>query len=247
MIDLSRNILYEDSDIVVINKPAGFVVHPDGKTGEESVSEWFVSKYPEARDVGEPIKLPTTNDQQLTIERPGIVHRIDKETSGCLILTKTREGHAEIKKQFQNREIEKAYHAFVYGSVKDDEGTIDLPIGRSTGDFRKKTAFKKGMRGEERDAVTYFRVLKRGSKGDVTLVEARPKTGRTHQIRVHFQALHHPIVADSLYASKKPKILGFDRLALHAWQVTFRNTRGEKITVEAPYPEDFKRAIDTTD
>ena len=241
MIDLSQNILYEDNDILVINKPAGLVVHPVPQqagygTGSDgnSVSEWFVSKYPESKDVGEKMG---------DVDRPGVVHRIDRETSGVLILAKTKKGHSILKEQFQNREVEKVYHLFVYGNLKDDRGTISLPIGRSSGDFRKWSA-QKGIRGEKREAVTYFEVLKRDPEKQFTFVEAKPKTGRTHQIRVHFQALHHPIVGDSLYAKNKPKILGFERLALHARKVKFRNVKDEEITLEAPYPEDFQRALD---
>ena len=232
-------ILYEDDDILVINKPAGLVVHPDGRTKEPSVSEWFVSKYPEAKDVGEPIRLSSGQE----VERPGVVHRIDRETSGVLILAKTKKGHAYLKEQFQNREIEKTYHLFVYGNVKDDRGTINLPIGKSASDFRKWSA-QRGKKGELREAVTYFEVLKRSKELGVTFVEAKPKTGRTHQIRVHFQALQNPVVGDKLYANGKPKLLGFERLALHARKATFKNLKGEEITVEAPYPEDFQKAID---
>ena len=232
---MNIEILYEDADILVINKPAGLIVHPDGRTKEDSVSGWFAEKYPESRDVGEKLG---------DIERPGIVHRIDRETSGVLILAKTKEGHAHLKKQFQDREIEKTYHLFVYGEIKDDKGTIDMPIGRSAGDFRKWSAGR-GARGEKREAVTFFEVIKRSPELGVTFVEAKPKTGRTHQIRVHFQALQRPVVADPLYAVGKPKLLGFERLALHAREVTFRNLGGEEVTVEAPYPEDFVRAIDT--
>ncbi|MBI2086807.1 MAG: RluA family pseudouridine synthase [Candidatus Zambryskibacteria bacterium] len=241
MADLSKNILYEDKDILVINKPAGLIVHPDGRTKESSVSDWFAKKYPEAKNVGEPIQLSSGQE----VERPGVVHRIDRETSGVLILAKTKEGHTYLKEQFQNREIEKTYHLFVYGNVKDDRGTIDLPSGRSTGDFRKWSAKKGGTRGEIREAVTEFKVLKRSPDGLATFIEAKPKTGRTHQIRVHFQALHHPVVVDSLYAKNKPKLLGFERLALHARKITFKGMKGEEITAEAPYPEDFQKALKT--
>jgi len=227
-------ILYEDDDIIVINKPAGLVVHPDGRTKEPSVSAWFAEKYPDSKDVGEKLG---------EIERPGIVHRIDRETSGVLLLAKTNKGHEELKKQFQDREIGKTYHLFVYGDLKDDRGTINFPIGRSTGDFRKWSA-QHGGRGEKRDALTYFEVLKRSPDKTFTFVEAKPKTGRTHQIRVHFQALQHPVVGDSLYAPGKPKLLNFDRTALHARKVTFKNVNGEDVTVEAPYPNDFQLAVD---
>lgn len=236
---MNIEILYEDDDILVINKPAGLVVHPDGRTQEPSVSEWFADKYPNSKDVGESIEKTSGE----VIERAGVVHRIDRDTSGILLLAKTNEGHAALKAQFQNREVEKTYHLFVYGDMKDDRGKIDLPIGRSSGDFRKRSA-QKGARGELREAVTYFEVLKRSPDKTFTFVEAKPKTGRTHQIRVHFQAIHHPVVADGLYASSKPKLLGFERLALHARKILFTNLKGGKITIEAPYPSDFEHALD---
>ncbi len=232
--NFSPEILYEDADIVVINKPAGLVVHSDGRTQEPSVADWFAEKYPESRGVGEKMG---------EVERPGIVHRIDRETSGGLILAKTQAGHSALKEQFQNREVEKTYHLFVYGNLTDDRGVLNFSIGRSSGDFRKWSA-QHGGRGEKREAVTYFEVLKRSPKLGVTFVEAKPKTGRTHQLRVHFQALQRPVVSDPLYAPGKPKLLGFERTALHARKVTFKNLQGETVTVEAPYPADFQHAID---
>lgn len=227
--------------MLVINKPAGLVVHPDGRTSEPSVSEWFVSKYPEACEVGEPLA---------EIERPGIVHRIDRETSGVLILAKTKAVHAHLKEQFQNREVEKIYHLFVYGNIKDDHGSISLPIGRG-GNFRKWVAMRPARLASEsvagKEALTYYQVIKRSGDRSVTFVEAKPKTGRTHQIRVHFQATHHPVVCDKLYALRKPCLLGFNRLALHAKSITFKTLSGERVTVEAKYPKDFQNALDMLD
>lgn len=234
MLDLSKHILYEDEDILVINKPAGLIVHPDGRTKEPSVSEWFGTAYSESRNVGEKMG---------EIERPGVVHRIDRETSGILILAKTKQGHAHLKEQFQNREIDKVYHVFVHGLVKEDRGTISLPIGRSASDFRKWSA-QRGAKGEKRDAITYFEVLKRDKTHNVSFVEAKPKTGRTHQIRVHFLAIQNPVVGDSLYSPSKPKVLDFERVALHAREVTFETVEGKKVTVEAEYPADFQAALD---
>ena len=233
--DLSKSILYEDDDIVVIDKPAGLIVHPDGRTKEPSVSEWFVSKYPESRNIGEPLG---------EIERPGIVHRIDRETSGVLLLAKTKIGYKVLKEQFQKREIEKVYHLFVYGNLKDDRGTINLPIARSVSNFRKRSA-EQGTRGDKREAITYFQVLKRSNDKSTTFVEAKPKTGRTHQIRVHFKTLHHPLICDKLYSPNKPCLFGFKRLALHARQITFRDVGGGQHSVLANYPEDFQNAIKT--
>ena len=231
-------IIYEDEDILAVNKPAGLLVHSNGRTKEPDVASWFLEKYPDSSEVGEPMRL---SDGKV-INRPGIVHRIDRETSGVLLLAKTALGHTVLKKQFQNREVEKFYQAFVYGLVKDDRGTINIAIGRSPRDFRRWSA-ERGARGEMRPAITYYEVLKRAPEEGVTLVEVKPKTGRTHQIRVHFRALQRPIVADALYAPKKPKLLNFERLALHARKIVFKNTQGERVEVLAPYPEDFRRAI----
>ena len=258
LINLSKNILYEDKDILVIDKPAGLVVHPDGRTVEPSVSEWFARTYPDSKNVGEALRLRSGQ----ALERPGIVHRIDRETSGVLLLAKTREGHTCLKEQFQNREIEKIYHAFVYGIIKDDQGAINLPIARSASNFKKWSAQTRpltpersdggrgGVRGIIREAITYFQVIKRAQSKSATFIEVKPKTGRTHQIRVHFQALHHPVVCDKLYGGRRSLgeggcALGFERLALHARAITFKTVGGKKVTIEAPYPEDFQNAIKT--
>lgn len=240
MIDLSSNILYEDEDILVINKPAGLVVHPDGRTVEPSVSEWFATTYPDSKDVGESIEKTSGE----VIERAGIVHRIDRDTSGILLLAKTKTGHQCLKEQFMNREVEKIYHVFVYGNLKEDRGTINLPIGKSTSNFRKWSA-QRGARGEMREAVTFFQVLKRTDDKSTTFVEAKPKTGRTHQIRVHLEAVHHPVVSDKLYAKGKAPLLGFERLALHARQIIFKDVLGQKHSVVADYPEDFQKALES--
>lgn len=230
-------ILYEDQDYVVINKPAGLVVHSDGKTMEATVADWVLEKYPETKGVGEPQKISTGK----VIDRPGIVHRIDRDTSGILMIAKKQEAFTFLKEQFQNRTIEKTYHAFVYGEIKNKEGIIDRAISRSKNDFRRWTA-ERGGRGEARDAVTEFKVLATGA--DATYVEVHPKTGRTHQIRVHFKAINHPIICDTLYAPGRPSLLGFDRLALHAHKISFKNKEGKIIEVEAPLPQDFKQALD---
>lgn len=233
-------ILYEDKDVLVINKPAGLVVHPDGKTKEKTLVDWLLKKYPRIKNVGEPIVL----DDGTKIIRPGIVHRIDRDTTGCLIIAKNQKSYEFLKEQFQERKVHKVYHAFVYGILKEDRGMINRPIGRSINDFRKWTA-QRGIRGEMREAVTYFKTLK--TKGDFSFIEALPKTGRTHQIRVHFNALNHPIVQDYLYATdfylKKRGQLGFKRTALHAKDLEIMLPSGKLLKVTAPYPEDFAEAV----
>ena len=244
--DLTPFIIYEDEDILAINKPAGIVVHGDGRTKEPSVSEWLVKKYPLSKGVGEMIRLEGGE----IIDRSGVVHRLDRDTSGVLLLAKTQNGFEHLKGQFLERTIQKTYLAFVYGNVKEDHGTMSMKIGKSPSDFRKYSAGR-GAIGGMRDAVTYFQVLKRweaspaepGQSGGVTFVEAKPKTGRTHQIRVHFQSLQRPVVCDKLYASSKPNLLGFTRLALHARKVEFLDMNEKPVVVQAAYPEDFLEAF----
>jgi len=228
-------ILYEDEHLLAIDKPSGLVVHSDGKTDEPSVADWLMHTYPKLADVGEPWKRP----DGAVIPRPGIVHRIDRDTSGVLLVCKDNETFAAIKKKFQNREMEKSYYAFVYGEIHDRTGIIDRPIARSRKDFRLWSA-QRGARGEERDAVTAYAVLQ--SSNGFTFVEARPKTGRTHQIRVHLKAINHPVICDRLYAPKREAGLGFTRLALHAAKLSF-SFDDRQFVIESPMPEDFQRAF----
>jgi 23S rRNA pseudouridine1911/1915/1917 synthase len=229
-------ILYEDDDCVVINKPAGLIVHPDGKREEESVVDWVLKKYPKIKDVGE----PTTLSSGKVIYRPGIVHRLDRETSGVLLIAKNQESYLFFKNQFKEKDIAKKYHVFVYGNVKLDRGSIDRPIGKSRSNFRQWSA-QRGARGEMREAVTDFTVLKRNK--EVTFLEARPKTGRTHQIRVHFKAINHPVVCDTLYAPNHKELYGLKRLALHAYDIEFKTLDGDTKKITAPYPKDFTQAV----
>lgn len=230
-------ILFENKNIVAINKPAGLIVHSDGRTAEQSVVNWLVEKYPEIKEVGE----PWTAQDGTILYRPGIVHRLDRDTSGVLVVAKNQESFLNLKAQFQNRETQKTYHAFVYGGIKSLQGVIERPIGRSKNDFRRWTA-ERGVRGEMREAVTEYKVLQ--FMKEVSYVEVYPKTGRTHQIRVHFKAIGHPVVCDSLYAPNKPFLLGFERLALHARNIQIKDLNGDILSIEAPLPKDFQNALD---
>ena len=189
------------------------------------------------------------------IARPGIVHRLDKETSGAMIIVKNQKTFLFLKNQFKNHQIQKIYQAFVYGYVKEPaaslasgkHGVINTPIGRSPTDIRRWTAGR-GAREPRREAVTEYKVLKRFHltplpPQDFSYLELYPKTGRTHQIRVHLRYINHPIVSDWLYAGNKEKTLGFGRTALHARSITFFLPNGQKKTIEAPYPEDFQKAM----
>ncbi len=230
-------ILYEDKDIVAVNKTAGLVVHPDGKSKGPFLTDWIIKNYPKTKNVGEPVD---TKDYGI-IERPGIVHRLDRDTSGVILIAKTKKGHACLKEQFQDRTLAKKYLAFVYGEMKDQFGIINRPIGRSPKDFRRWSATR-GARGEMRDAETWYTLL--AHRVGYSFVEVEPKTGRTHQIRVHFKAINHPIVCDGLYASEKPTALGFTRNALHAYSIEFTNCVGKKILIKAPIPDDFLNALE---
>jgi 23S rRNA pseudouridine1911/1915/1917 synthase len=237
-------ILYEDDDFIVVDKPAGLVVHEDGKTDEPTLVDWFVKRYPKAREVGEHILLANGS----TLFKSGVVHRLDRDTSGAILLAKHQQAYLHAKEQFQERRTQKHYRAFLFGAFTGPErGIIDRPIGRSKNDFRKWTA-QRGARGEMREAVTEYRILGVGKDGDDTYsyIEAHPLTGRTHQIRVHCKAVSHPVVGDALYAAglyeQHPKALGFSRLALHAFHLGFEAMDGTNVSVEAPLPEDFKKA-----
>ena len=234
-------ILYEDKEALVINKPAGLVMHSDGKSIKPTLADWILEKYPQTKSVGEfSEKLEAKSSKLKAIPRPGIVHRLDAGTSGVLIIAKNQLIYLWLKKQFQNRKVNKVYNAFVWGEMKDDRGIIDKPIGRSKNDFRRRSA-ERGKKGKIRDAVTHFVVKKRS--GGFSFLEIRPKTGRTHQIRVHLKAVGHPVVGDTLYAPKRLSALGFNRPALHAASVEFENLEHKKISVTAPLPEDFRNAL----
>lgn len=241
-------ILYEDEDIVAIDKPSGILVHTDGKgtSSTGTVVDWFLSRYPGSHVVGEE---PIETQNGFIIDRPGIVHRLDRDTSGVLLLAKTDAGHACLKSQFQNHTIEKTYHAWVYGMLKHDTYHITAAIGRSK-TFGRWTAISKSVRGMAREAETHITALERfpgdpALGGGYTYVQARPTTGRTHQIRVHLQYSNYPVVADSLYAGKRTGVehdLGFTRHALHAYQIIFQTVDGDVVTVVSPEPDDFVRA-----
>src|SRR5665213_3357525 len=172
---MELTVLYEDADLVAIAKPAGVMTHADGRNVGETVADWFAAHYPDSAEVGETQRLTDGTE----IARPGVVHRLDTDTSGVLILAKTQEAHAFLKKAFQDREIKKSYLAFVYGVPKEKKGVITFAIGRSRKDFRLRSAQPKA-KGIMRDAVTRFEVI--GDIGTHALLKAMPETGRTHQI-----------------------------------------------------------------
>lgn len=239
------HIIYEDDEVLVVNKPAGVLVHEDGHSSHEgTVVEWFLGRAPSARGVGE----QTTSPQGKPLERSGVVHRLDRGTSGVLILAKTPEAHAHLKAQFHDRLVKKEYRAFVYGRMNERWGTIDKPIGRSPRDFRLRHAGR-GATSIIRDALTNWERIGSGEwAGEpFSYLKLVPKTGRTHQLRVHLKSIDRPIVADPLYAAHKlatSNNLGLNRLALHAHTLELILPSGRQERFIAPVPQQFEEAAE---
>lgn len=229
-------VLYEDENIVAVNKPAGIMTHADGRTDEPTLVDWFEEKYPGSKDVGETQRLQDGTE----ITRSGVVHRLDRDTSGVLVFVKTQEAHTLLKEAFKSKEAKKTYLAFVYGVPKERKGTIALAIGRSRKDFRLRSAQRKA-KGTLREAITNYEVL--SDIGTHALLYVRPLTGRTHQIRVHLKAIFHPIVSDPLYAPNHTQDLGITRLGLHAYSLEIPIKEGEMKLITAPVPPDLSSAL----
>ncbi|MBC7767063.1 RluA family pseudouridine synthase [Arenimonas sp.] len=226
-------IIHEEKDFVIINKPAGLITHSDGRKKEEidSVASQILKLYPETKEVGE---------QDDKFERYGIVHRLDLETSGVMIIARNQEFYTYIKEQFKSHKVEKEYRAIVYGHFKSPKGCIQESIGRSQSDFRKYVCGR-FARGELREAITYFEVLEEFEKKGVkyAYVSVSPKTGRTHQIRVHMKHINHGILADKLYMPNHKDNLGLKRQALHAFKITFVDMENKERVFEALLPADM--------
>ena len=223
--DISIDIVYEDDDIVVVNKPKGLVVHPANGNPDGTLVNAIMAKCKSSLSgIGGEL-------------RPGIVHRLDKDTSGLLIIAKNDKAHINMSEQIKNRNVKKIYIALVKGIVKENEATINMPIGRSTKD-RKKMAVRK----DGKEAVTHFRVIKRYDK--YTLLELKIDTGRTHQIRVHMAEIGHPVVGDMVYSNGKNEF-GVEGQMLHAKSLDFKHPiTGKEMHVEAELPEYFKQVLE---
>jgi len=238
-------IIFENEELMVVNKPYGMLVHEDWQenTGQTLV-EWFLKRSPEAQDVGEITLTP----QGKKLERSGVVHRLDRETSGVMILAKTAPAHAHLKAQFHDRLAQKEYRAFVYGRMHEKWGTIDRPIGRSSQNFRLRSA-QRGAKGTLRPAVTDWERIATGEyEGEqFSYLKLMPKTGRTHQLRVHLKANDRPIVQDPLYSGKlrhQSNNLGLNRLALHAHILEITLPNGNQERFIAPVPREFDEAAE---
>lgn len=225
--DIPVEILYEDNDILVVNKPKGMVVHPgNGNIDGTLVNAIMAICKDSLSGIGGEI-------------RPGIVHRLDKDTSGAIIIAKNDVAHIKLSEMLKNHEIEKTYIAIVRGIVKENEATINMPIARSNNDRKKMAVMKNG-----KQAITHFKVLKRSAPNDCTLLEIKIETGRTHQIRVHLSYIGHPIIGDEVYSNGKNK-WGVKGQCLHAKSLKFRHPITDKeMNIQAELPDYFKKIID---
>ena len=223
--DIPVDVIYEDSDIIVVNKPKGLVVHPaNGNWDGTLVNAIMAICKDSLSGIGGEI-------------RPGIVHRLDKDTSGLLIVAKNDEAHINMSNQIKDRQVKKIYYALVRGIVSENEATINMPIGRSTKDRKKMAVTKTG-----KEAITHFKVLERFNK--YTLLEVKIDTGRTHQIRVHLSEIGHPVVGDEVYSNGKNEF-GVKGQLLHAKVLDFKHPiTGKDMHLEAELPQEFLDVLD---
>ncbi|MBI3046327.1 MAG: RluA family pseudouridine synthase [Candidatus Harrisonbacteria bacterium] len=229
---MDTKVIYQDKNLLVLNKPAGLLTHGTKEKREEaSLADWLLNNYPEVRTVGDD-----------PVSRPGIVHRLDKDTSGVLIAARNQETFDYLKALFQKHLVQKTYLALVYGKIKEKSGIIDKPIGIKSGSTKRSTHSEK----MKKAAITEYKVIKyvtlrqaQGKSVETTLLEVTPKTGRTHQIRVHLAAIGYPVVGDKLYGGKRPPA-GLTRQFLHAQSLEFTLPTGERMKFEADLPEELK-------
>lgn len=221
-------MIYEEEDFVVINKPAGLIVHG----AHPSVVDWLLKKYPEVAAVGDN-----------PAERPGIVHRLDKDTSGVILIPRTQAAFDYFKNCFQIKQIIKTYFAVVYGCPKEKEGVIDKPIGLNSSTVKHTVHTKRAKM--VKDAITKYMVQKTFDVGGVrvSLLRVEPLTGRTHQIRVHLASIGCPIVGDRLYGSKKQKI-DMSHQLLHADSIEFLTPQDRRLTISADAPKEWGKIME---
>ena len=221
--NIPLDVVYEDDDLAVVNKPKGMVVHPAPGNPSGTLVNALLYRFQTLSGAGGEI-------------RPGIVHRIDRMTSGLLVVAKNDFAHEALARQFADHTAHREYLCLVHGNLKEDSGTVDAPIGRHKTDRKRMAVTEDGRR-----AVTHWHVLERF--GTETLLDVRLETGRTHQIRVHMAYIKHPILGDEVYGSPAPK-LGLNGQALHGYRLTFSHPRtGETMSFTAPLPDDFITAI----
>jgi 23S rRNA pseudouridine1911/1915/1917 synthase len=229
--DIPLEVPFEDSHIIVVNKPPGIVIYPAAGHRNGTLMNALIARCGNLASIGSPL-------------RPGVVHRLDKDTSGLIVFAKNDKAYLDLFRQFREREVEKVYQALVYGNPKRDSGEIRYAIGRSLSDRKKmSTRTRKG-----KEAVTRFKVINRFKTS--SLIQVQIVTGRTHQIRVHFMASGHPVLGDKTYGKKtviklKQKLISFKRQMLHAYSLKLTHpATGKPVELTAPIPEDMQKAIE---
>ena len=237
-------IIYQDENMIVINKPAGISVHGGETIRGDTLVDFLLKKFPEIKDVGDlPYETKSGSLKQDTTYRPGIVHRLDKDTSGVMVVARNQKSFEILKKIFKERLIEKKYIALLCGKLKNKSGIIEEAIGRLVKNpFKRGVADKKTAIRGARSALTEYKVKK--EYNEYSLVEFTPKTGRMHQIRVHAKALGHPIACDKIYGGKKgccPE--GLNRMFLHAKSLSFSLDDGKRFMFEADLSEDLENVL----
>ncbi|MGC0371981.1 MAG: hypothetical protein DGJ47_000684 [Rickettsiaceae bacterium] len=235
---MDLDIVYEDDDVIVINKPIGLTVHPGAGNKNNTLVNGLLYHSKNLSDVGGEI-------------RPGIVHRLDKDTSGLMVVAKNNQAHAHLSEQIKTRELQRRYKALIWGTMKPFEGSVDMPIGRCTRDRMKMTVTKTG-----REAITHYKTLEILHNGLFSLLECRLETGRTHQIRVHMSHNRHSIVGDQTYGNNARKIHGsperlqaelqsFNHQALHSYYISFIHpTNGQILEFEREIEGSFGKLIE---
>jgi len=226
------DIIYENDDFLIINKPSGLIVHPTTFKETNTLVHFLINYYPQIKNIGD--------DKDL---RPGIVHRLDKNVSGLMVIAKTQEAFDHLKEQFKERKVKKEYYALVYGEVKEKKGIIDLSIGFSKRKSKiKMTVFSQN---KSKSAITEYEVLKKFP--NFTLLKVKIKTGRTHQIRAHLNFIGHPILGDKIYRNKglerKIKKINLDRIFLHSFMLCFYDLKNKWVEFEKEMPEELNEII----
>jgi len=259
------HIIYEDKNFLAVYKPAGLLIHPIAAKRESQIAkreptltDWLVENFPEVKNVGD----PSTSSGQVNL-RPGLVHRLDKEVSGVVVVARNQKYFEYLKNLFQTRDIKKIYLALVYGEVKQKTGVINKPISIKSGTIKRTVWQGK----DEKEAVTEFKVIKtliiadsdadkhglnisenqrsnQRKSATFSLLKVTPKTGRTHQIRIHLSSINHPIVGDALYGPKTNPF-GLKRIFLHAESLEFSPSEGKRIIVESELPDELKNILES--
>ncbi|GBE16987.1 ribosomal large subunit pseudouridine synthase D [bacterium BMS3Abin15] len=239
--EVKFEVIYKDRDIIVVDKPAGLKTHPINYDDKNSLINGLIAKFPEIKNISDPsTRLAKTSPRRTSSEqadlRPGIVHRLDKDTSGIMIVARNQESFNELKKLFKERKITKKYLAVIHGKLKSKKGIIEKPIARA-GNYKKQVIAGRKTKTKIREAVTEYKVLKEYK--DYSLVELTPHTGRMHQIRIHLFSLDHPVVGDDKYKLKKTiKPKNVSRQLLHAKDLEFK-LWSKKHSFQTELPEDF--------